>query len=80
MAQNSYYVLTIVISGNATHFYGTEEVLLDAISKWDDWINDIAKADDAIMEIHTITNTIDRAALSTVIKMDLIQSMSMCSF
>lgn len=78
MNQNSYYILTVTFTETNQYVYGLEETLQAAIDEWKEWNENPARNENTLLEIHAITNTIDRAAQHIIIKMELIQSMNIC--
>ena len=51
-----------------------------AIEEWLKWVDDPARTDTAMLSIHGMTNSIDRAEAFFTCKMEDIQVMDVCDF
>ena len=80
MSEQSYYCLSIQVSGSAWSAYGTEQILRSAIDEWTEWCANPASENDTLLTIHGLTNTIDRSECVMVFKMEDVQAMSICRY
>ena len=80
MSSERSYRLQVQVAGSTWCCYGSRELMKMAIEEWHDWIDDPARSETAILEVNGITNTLDRADLFFICRMEDIQAMETCDF